>query len=699
MFTHRTCVARIDERLFCPTNASPLFAPGSMAYAASYDDQPYAPVGLANDANHDSDDEDHETGGVRIAPSHNIDDDMIVEAAQAEHSLADSRTRPNTGSVLPNTPSMSGNPHPRPESRQVREEEDGRRMRFALGADGLGDGPYVETSVASHRRMDMTVEALDVGALTRAASLSSSASTAQHPSRRPSRDVLSLQGATRMSFIPSASDIESARQLIERRNMYDIPMDDDSLAVDDPLRNYDVADFIENWRLHALRDRRLPTFEPGKRPSIRQWQAPEKVTRDEVTSRSLDMQGIPWPLLGPSRKHAESARTMLHPTGPGTASTQLRKRMNEYPAVGDDERHYQFRAFVSKHRAKSNHYQLRNVLAASSRNDIFYSTGSKVMRASLACPTLSETIMDLPRPCQRAGGFRITCLSASPRSSISPYETDTVLFAGGFNGEYAMRNLNGNSNSHTEGEVTSCYNGLVTHIHNYADRRSGLLRAAFCSNDRKLRLMDVRSLRFDDTFSYDYSINCSATSTDGRLRALVGDSCETLITDAEQGNTLLTLREHSDHGFACAWSHDGRNVATGAQDGKVVVWDTRNWSAPVSTLFSSMSCARSLNFSDTGALVVAENDDVVKVYDGGSFASFQEIRFFGSIAGVALMDGGAEMAVANADSTVGGLMSFVRSPEGMSDTYGAMGPDSFRRRGWKKKKAMQEADLTSGVIV
>jgi WD40 repeat protein len=455
---------------------------------------------------------------------------------------------------------------------------------------------------------------------------------------------------------------------------------------------------MDNWRLRAVRDKRLPSFEAGPEASMRQWRAPEQVTRRDVASGDVDMQGIEWEIVGPPREYATFARAMLHPSG--QAKMPPRKRTGVSLIASDEERHYQFRSFVPKHRAKFSHYQLRNSLAASSRNDIFYSKDSKVMRASLACPTLSETIMDLPRPCQRAGGFRVTCLSASSRCSISAYQTDTVLFAGGFNGEYAVRNLNSNDKSHTEGEVTSCYNGLVTHIHHYADRRSGLLKAAFCSNDRKVRLMDVRNLKFTDTFSYDYSINCSATSADGRLRALVGDSLETLITDAERGNTLVTLREHADHGFACAWSRDGRNVATGAQDGKVMIWDTRNWSTPLTTLSSSMSCARSLNFTDTGALVVAENDDVVRVYDSGNFAAFQEIRFFGSIAGVALMDGGAEIAIANADSTVGGLMSFERPPQGMNNgSFGMRVPRGSGRGDLRRRKAREELDLTADVIV
>lgn len=695
MFIHRTCVARIDGQLFCPTDVSSLFAPGPISYPLAVDDQIPEPGEFANDLENESDYEDQETGGVPLAPWNDCDDDMIVDDTTNEDILP-IEAQLNIPLSAANGSSLSRSHHPRPESREIWEEEDGRRMRFALGGDGPEGEPQFEVAFTTNNHMSMT-SGRSSWPSTRAGSLSSSAPSSHFPSRQPSHDVLSLQGATSISYIPSASEIESARQLMESRNLQDMVLDDDALAVDDPQRTYDLADFMDNWRIRTLRDKRLPSFGAASQFSLRQRCAPEQISRRDVAVGDVDIQGLRWQPMGPSRENAALARALLHPTGPGTARSSSQE-LTDSSTGGVDERHYQFRSFVPKHRAKFNHYQLRNTLAASSRNDIFYSTGNKVMRASLACPTMCEVAMDLPKECQRAGGFRVTCLSASSRSSISPHQTDTVLFAGGFNGEYAVRNLSSNDKTHTEGEVTSCYNGLVTHIHNYADRRSGSLKAAFCSNDRKVRLMDVRSLTFTDTFLYDYSVNCSATSADGRLRALVGDSLETLITDAEKGETLVTLREHADHGFACAWSHDGRNVATGAQDGKVIVWDTRNWSAPVTTLHSSMSCARSLNFSDTGALIVAENDDVVKVYDGSTFASLQQIRFFGSIAGVALMDGGAEIAIANADNTVGGLMSFERPLQGRSHgSFGVVTQNEIG--GWRRRRGREAVDLTSDMVV
>ncbi|KAF2772147.1 WD40 repeat-like protein [Teratosphaeria nubilosa] len=303
-----------------------------------------------------------------------------------------------------------------------------------------------------------------------------------------------------------------------------------------------------------------------------------------------------------------------------------------------DQAAYCFRSFASKHRAHICHYQLRNSLAAISRSDIFYANRSRVYSTSLASPSSQKLVMDLAKPQTSAANFRVTCLATS--------STSNLLFAGGFLGEYAMLSLDAeNSTQPTEGFVTHAYNGLVTHIETSVGRSSGLPQATFCSNDKKIRIYDATTGRFTDCFSYAHAVNCSAVSTDSRLRILVGDSQDTCIITAERGDVVINLHGHTDHAFACAWAPNGVNFATGSQDGKTLVWDARNWSRPRAALASTLSCPRSLHFADDNTLIVAECEDVVSVYNAGTFEKHHDIRFFGSIAGVAMLDGAAMLLV------------------------------------------------------
>ena len=55
---------------------------------------------------------------------------------------------------------------------------------------------------------------------------------------------------------------------------------------------------------------------------------------------------------------------------------------------------------------------------------------------------------------------------------------------------------------------------------------------------------------------------------------------------------------------------------------------------------------------------------MVSIFETRDLQARQDIRFFGTISGVTLVDGGDEIVVANGDRSVGGLMSFRRTEHG-----------------------------------
>lgn len=696
MINPRACVARYSEPVFCPSDVS-LFAQPTLFQRPAITTASILSATEDDECN-DSDDDEDEDGGVAL-PDMDAGDEETSYDFEELHTTSDSpvhienntytpeatfprepdssRSRPST---YPHSNALRSG-HPRPETRDLWAEEDSRRMRLALDGEGPQDVPQFDWHAAqSHRasRIDLHGSMQSDHRRPSVSHSQHSASTFRRmtESNRPSTQATSETPGDFADFIHLGAD--------------DMLLDLEALPVDDPRRDYDFAEFMDKWRLRSMHDRRLPLFDPGVQSSVKIGRPQTQVMRRQVNAGGVDMQGINWRLIGPTRKDAALARALLHPSNT-TMAPAPENRPKSRASPSDEERQYRFRSFLPTHKAKASHYQLRNVLAASSRNELFYSSGSAVNRASLACPSSSKTVMDFSKPRSCGPDFHVTCLSAQSRSAFAGYNSNSVLIAGGFGGEYSLLNLDRTSQKPEEGFVTHAYNGLVTHIHSFADHRSGLLQAAFCSNDRKLRTMDIRSLQFTNEFSYEHAINCSTTSPDGRLRVLAGDSSEVLITDTDRGQPLVTLNDLFDNCFACDWSHDGRYVVAAAEDSNTAVWDARNWSRPLRKLSSAMSCARSVNFTDNGALVVAENDDVVRVYDGGCFDRWQEIRFFGSIAGVALLDGGSEMVVANADKTVGGLLSFERTRDG---SFGASAKEGRFRRGRERRTVeMQLEDV------
>ncbi|KAK3116400.1 hypothetical protein LTR53_003264 [Teratosphaeriaceae sp. CCFEE 6253] len=725
-FNPHACMARFDEPTFCDSTLSAMLArcPLPLHDLARPFSQPVP------DLSKDGEDNDNDAGGVPLTPQQaGLHLPLITPLSlpASTRSLPTSsqelpafrgfsagprslHSRPGDGSGLYRraTPvpqrnfssssstggrSVLGSRHPRPATQGLWDEEDSRRLRFALDGFDTSEVPrFLDRDgmgfVGEHTGSEEFVSppstqpemAADGGWSHTSGQSRQSSSETPLPTAPPAPTPGGGQQESRISRGQSPSTTQRSRNL-------DITMltDDDGLPVDDHRQGYDFAEFMDDWRLRSILDKGVTPFEAGAQPSIRMWRPPPHLSRDEVDHGSIDIQAIEWDLIGPRRRDALAARTQLC----DMVGTMPSASKPSQSCSREAESYYRFRGFTSKHQAKWSHYQLRNVLVATSRSDIFYSSGNEVRRTSLACPAQQDNVMDLPKTTDACAGFQVTCLATSPSHS----GTADVLLAGGLHGEYALSALDQQSRTRLhKGFVTLAYNGVVTHIHAFTKRRCGAPMAAFCSNDRNLRLFDIGRLSFVSEFTYPHAINCAVTSPDGRLRALVGDCRDAYITDAEKGDTLVKLQGHMDHGFACAWSADGTHVVTGAQDNRALVWDARNWLQPLHVL-PSMSCTRSLHFGDDGALVVAESHDLVSVYDAGTFRKRQDLRFFGSIAGVALLDGGEELVIGNCDKTVGGLLSFRRAAQGRNlGTFGEQMPPP--RRTGRRAIALDSGEMS-----
>ena len=178
---------------------------------------------------------------------------------------------------------------------------------------------------------------------------------------------------------------------------------------------------------------------------------------------------------------------------------------------------------------------------------------------------------------------------------------------------------------------------------------------------------------------YDHALNCTALSPDKRLRVMVGDLREVLITDAETGQVLQSLEGHRDFGFACDWASDGWTIATGNQDKTIRIWDARMWkdtrgeSINLAVIRSEMAGVRSLRFSPLGSgkrvLLAAEEADVVNIIDAQTFDTKQTIDVIGELAGVSFTNAGQDAIVLSSDPVRGGIIRLERCDQGVEDTF------------------------------
>jgi len=660
--------------------AEPVFSSSSLL--------PFLPcTGLEDLDAEDEDKDEHddlsqwETDAVRL-PGGSLE--ILAEEVTTGTSSAPGDLPPDWETTLPGSVlSSSGKDqglllqHPRPQCDDILQEEDVRRRRVALD-EITHDGPSQVDS--------------------RADSLIRSRMISHQPSCDSLQNFTVTTDERHLNNVPRSvpdtehdSILESVPLQLGNTAQYTVLTDmaETAWSVDDP-RHY--SHFLDS--IATTFSSSAPQFQ--LRNALMERASADKSSlpmfdRQESIESGVDMQGIDWSRHGASRSEALQDRVShLIPSG------SSKMNIADAPSGLDtqNERHYRFHYFNGTMRPRFAHHQLRHVLASAAR-EVYYTTTSKVIRASLSCPGTEDVILDLSKSNMTSTPIRVTCLAAADSA---------IVVAGGFDGEYALRNLDSPA-SHSEGYVTHDRNGLVTHVHTFSHRRSGLPQAAFCANDQRLRLMDLATETFTKTLPYAHSLNSATTASDGRLRALVGDSPDALVTDAETGDTLAILRSHADHIFSCAWSPDSKFLATGAQDGKIALWDSRNWAKPLATLPNLLSCSRSLHFSsDSSMLVSAENEDVVSIFDTRSLPvsnehwqqGRQDIRFFGTIAGVTLVDGGDEIVVANGDRSVGGLMSFRRSytsnkyyndHEGHNDYHYHSPKDDCRRKVARMSKA------------
>lgn len=335
---------------------------------------------------------------------------------------------------------------------------------------------------------------------------------------------------------------------------------------------------------------------------------------------------------------------------------------------------FRFRRMDIRCNVHLSHFQLRNVLASTSRTNAFY-TGNGVVHSF--------------NPVSGEGGT-VMKLGDIPASQVSTLAADHgVLIAGGFSGEYILRHLDSCADEGDDDDDTACHEGIITnhvsgitnHVQIHQSRQSSSPRAAFASNDMCFRVLDINTETFLSRENFDYPLNCTALSPDRRLRVMVGDHQNVLITAAEsryastgRPEIIQELGGHRDHGFACDWADDGWTVATGFQDRSVKIWDARRWTdssgvaTPICTLRTEMAGVRGLRFSPVGSgkrvLVAAEEADYINIIDAQTFASKQTFDVFGEIGGVAFSNGGQDLVALCCDRVRGGLVQLERCGPG-----------------------------------
>ncbi|XP_074310827.1 putative WD repeat-containing protein C2A9.03 [Silene latifolia] len=375
--------------------------------------------------------------------------------------------------------------------------------------------------------------------------------------------------------------------------------------------------------------------------------------------RGRDIQGIPWERLSVTREKYRETRIEQYKNyenvpNSGQVSEKVCKKTNKKGF------YYDFRHNSRSVKSTILHFQLRNLVWATSKHDVYLISNSCIIHWSALSHTKSEVlnVSGHVAPTEKHPGSLLEGFSQTQVSTLAV--KDNLLVAGGFHGELICKNLDRPGVSFCT-RTTYDDNAITNAIEIYSSS-SGATHFTASNNDCGIRDFDMEKFQLTKHFEYPWPVNHTSLSPDGRMLVVVGDHADGLLVDSRNGKTITPLVGHKDFSFATAWSPDGFNFATGNQDRTCRIWDVRNLSKSLAVLKGNLGAIRSMRYSSDGRfMAMAEPADFVHVFDvKNGYNEEQEIDFFGEISGLSFSPDTESLFIGVWDRTYGSLLEYNR---------------------------------------
>ncbi|XP_066398125.1 uncharacterized WD repeat-containing protein C2A9.03-like [Miscanthus floridulus] len=387
---------------------------------------------------------------------------------------------------------------------------------------------------------------------------------------------------------------------------------------------------------------------------------PDKQTYDTSAGEyrnGKDMQGIPWESLNYGRDDYRRMRLKEYKNYESLSRSHELLDL-ECKQVDRGSTFYDFCFNTRLVKSTIVHFQLRDLIWATSKHDVYTTQNYSVMHWSSLLQRGEEVLNVANRVLPKKTVRGAQPLFRMQMSSIAL--KDNLLVAGGFRGELICKYVD-------QPGVAFCTNlaedkDSITNAVDVYESPNGSTRVMAANNDCAVRVFDTERFKLLSHLRFPWSVNDTSASPDGKLIAVLGDSSECLVADAQSGKEIANLRGHLDYSFSSAWHPDGRVLATGNQDTTCRLWDVRNLSRSFAVLKGRIAAVRGLKFSSDGRfLAMSEAADFVHVYDSqADYSREQEIDIFGEIAGMSFSPDTEALFVGVADRTYGSLIEFSR---------------------------------------
>ncbi|XP_010252904.1 PREDICTED: uncharacterized WD repeat-containing protein C2A9.03-like [Nelumbo nucifera] len=375
--------------------------------------------------------------------------------------------------------------------------------------------------------------------------------------------------------------------------------------------------------------------------------------------RGIDIQGIPWERLNITREKYRQTRLEQYKNYENVPQSGVGSE-KECKPTKKGGMYYEFRRNTRSVKSTILHFQLRNLVWATSKHDAYLMSHYSVIHwSSLKC-TKSEVlnVSGHVAPCEKHPGSLLEGFTQTQVSTLAV--KDKLLVAGGFQGELICKYLDRPGVSFCC--RTTYDDNAITNAVEIYESYSGAVHFTASNNDCAVRDFDMERFQLSKHFRFAWPVNHTSLSPDGKLIVIVGDNPDGILVDSQTGKTVMPLCGHLDYSFASAWHPDGRTFATGNQDKTCRIWDVRNLSKSVAVLKGNLGAIRSIRFTSDGQfMAMAEPADFVHVYDAkNGYEKQQEIDFFGEISGVSFSPDTESLFIGVWDRTYGSLLQYGR---------------------------------------
>ncbi|RLN09028.1 putative WD repeat-containing protein C2A9.03-like [Panicum miliaceum] len=375
--------------------------------------------------------------------------------------------------------------------------------------------------------------------------------------------------------------------------------------------------------------------------------------------KGKDMQGIVWERLAVTREKYRQTRLEQYKNYENVPNSG-EEAMKDCKPTEKGGMYYEFRQNTRSVKSTILHFQLRNLVWATSKHDVYFTSHYSIRHWSALSGANTE-LMNVEghvAPREKRSGSLSEGFSQTQVSTLAV--KDNLLVAGGFQGELICKHLD------REGISFCCRttydDNAITNAVEIFNTSSGAVHFIASNNDSGVRDYDMERFQLCKYFQFDWPVNHTSLSPDRKVVVIVGDDPDGLLIDASSGKTLHSIKGHWDYSFASAWSPDGRTFATGNQDKTCRIWDTRNLSKAVHVLRGNLGAIRSIRFTSDGQFMsMAEPADFVHIYDVKSdYNRRQELDFFGEISGTSFSPDTDMLFVGVWDRVYGSLLQFGR---------------------------------------